>query len=63
LAKHKNLEMENPEKAIRGFVMLRSMVARENLIVAYGEGNIKRCLLSVFCCKNKIYRTRMYLNY
>ncbi len=49
--KHMNLEIKNPEKAIRGFVMLKSMESRERLIAAYGEGKVKRCCMRYLCCR------------
>jgi hypothetical protein len=50
---HKNLEIKNPEKAIRGFAMLKSMIARERLIVGYDEGKVKRCCMTYLCCRCK----------
>ena len=56
---HLTLVFKNPEKAIRAFVMLRSMKARETLIAAYYDGKVKRCCVRYMCCNRKKYQRRM----
>lgn len=56
---HRKLELKNPEKAVRAFVMLRAMKAREQIRVAYHDGRVKRFLARYMCCKGSKYNKRM----
>jgi hypothetical protein len=51
--------MKHPEKAVRAFVQMKSMKAREDMLIAYHDGDFKRWVVTKLLGRHDFYEKQM----
>lgn len=59
--KYEMLKVKHPEKAVRAFIMFKTMSSRDNILLQYHDGPFKRYCVQAICCRPKQYEDRLFM--